>query len=90
MSSFAQSESRMTFELAGNCGLCKQRIEKAAKIKGVSEADWNIQTNIATVSFDPAKTSATAIKQAIADVGHDTDEIKAKDEDNATLHECCI
>ncbi len=88
--SFAQRDSSITFEVAGNCGLCKQRIEKAAKIKGVSEALWDIPSNNATITFDPAKTSAIFIKQAIADAGHDTDEIRAKDEVYAKLHECCL
>lgn len=85
-----ETPGKISFEVAGNCGLCKQRIEKAAKIDGVTEANWDIQTNIASVSFDPEKTSATAIKQAIADVGHDTDEIRAKDEVYEKLHECCL
>lgn len=86
----AQSDSTITFEVAGNCGLCKQRIEQAAKIKGVSEATWNTQSNLATVSFLSTKTSGRAIKQAIADVGHDTDEIKAKDDVYQQLHQCCL
>ncbi len=31
--SYAQTDSTATFDVAGNCGLCKQRIEKAAKNK---------------------------------------------------------
>lgn len=88
--SLAQTDSTITFPVAGNCGLCKQRIEKAAKITGVSKADWNMQTGIATVIFDGSKTSAKAIKQAIADVGHDTDETRALDEVYEKLHQCCL
>ncbi|GHE23686.1 TonB-dependent receptor domain-containing protein [Sphingobacterium griseoflavum] len=88
--SFAQGDSTVTFEVAGNCGLCKQRIEKAAKIKGVSEAIWDMPTNKASVTFDPKKTSSLSIKQAIAEAGHDTDEVRAKDDVYAKLHECCL
>ncbi|WP_437920886.1 TonB-dependent receptor domain-containing protein [Sphingobacterium sp. LRF_L2] len=88
--SFGQTNNTITFEVGGNCGLCKQRIEKAAKIKGVSEASWDPSSGNATVTFNPTKTSSTDIKQAIADVGHDTDEIAAKDEIYAQLHECCL
>ena len=30
------------FKVAGNCGMCEARIEKAAEsVEGVSAADWN-------------------------------------------------
>ncbi len=87
---FAQQDSTITFEVAGNCALCKQRIEKAAKIKGVSQATWNTQSGIATVVFNPSITSSKNIKQSIADVGHDTDEIRAKQEVYEELHQCCL
>ena len=35
LNSFAQTDSTSTFEVSGVCGMCKQRIEKAAKRKGV-------------------------------------------------------
>jgi len=89
-SSFAQQSSTITFDVAGNCGMCKQRIEKAAKIKGVSEASWDSQTGKATVTFHPNTTTALNIKQAIADAGHDTDETRAKDDVYEKLHQCCL
>jgi len=88
--SFAQKSTSITFDVAGNCGMCKQRIEKAAKIDGVSEAVWDSKTGKATVKYNAKTTSPTAIKQAIAAVGHDTDEVRAKDEVYATLHQCCL
>src|SRR5690606_2500076 len=88
--SFGQQDSTITFEVAGNCAICKQRIEKAAKIKGVSQATWDTQNGIATVVFNPTTTSSKSIKQSIADVGHDTDEIRAEQEVYEKLHECCL
>lgn len=88
--SFAQQERTITFEVAGNCAMCKQRIEKAAKINGVSQAIWNMQDGLATVVFKPDITSAISIKQAIADAGHDTDEVRAEQEVYENLHECCL
>ncbi len=87
---YAQTETNINFQVAGNCGLCKQRIEKAAKINGVSSVTWNPSTGFANVDFNSSKTNATAIKQAIANVGHDTDEIPAKDAVYEKLHECCL
>lgn len=87
---FAQQDSTITFEVAGNCAMCKQRIEKAAKINGVSQATWTPQDGMATVAFDPNVTSSKNIKQSIASVGHDTDEVRAKQEVYEELHQCCL
>lgn len=88
--SFAKQDSTITFEVAGNCAMCKQRIEKAAKINGVSQATWNLQDGMATVVFNPSVISAKNIKQSIADAGHDTDETRAKQEVYEKLHQCCL
>lgn len=87
---FAQQDSTITFEVAGNCAMCKQRIEKAANINGVSEATWNIEDGMATVTFRPEITSSHEIKQSIADAGHDTDETRATQEVYEELHQCCL
>lgn len=89
-SSFAQQDSTINFEVAGNCALCKQRIEQAAKITGVSKATWDMQNGLATVTFDPTAASAQDIKQSIANAGHDTDEIRAKQDVYEELHQCCL
>jgi mercuric ion binding protein len=78
-----------TFKVWGNCEMCKARIEKAAKEEGVSSADWNIETKILTVSFDPAKTNLGAIEKKIADVGHDNEKYRADDKVYNALPECC-
>lgn len=88
--SYAQQNSTITFEVSGVCGMCKQRIEKAAKIKGVQEAVWDMKSGLANVKFDTTSTSSLKIRQAIAAVGHDTDLIKATDESYNNLHECCL
>ncbi|MGO1242560.1 MAG: TonB-dependent receptor domain-containing protein [Sphingobacterium sp.] len=90
LSTYAQTETNISFKVAGNCGLCKQRIEKAAKIKGVASAEWTAATQMANIQFDSSKTTATAIKQAIAEAGHDTDEIRAENDVYEKLHECCL
>jgi len=78
-----------TFKVAGNCDMCKTRIEKAVKEEGVSSADWSTKTKILTVTFDPSKTNIDALEKKIASVGHDTDKFKASDEAYAKLPGCC-
>ncbi|HJZ40079.1 MAG TPA: hypothetical protein VJ203_06915 [Bacteroidales bacterium] len=31
-----------TFQVSGNCEMCKVRIEKAAKVDGVNKAEWSL------------------------------------------------
>lgn len=78
------------FKVYGNCDMCKTRIEKAAKsVEGVSAADWNKETKMMEVTLDDSKTDVHKVEMAIAKVGHDTEEYKAKDEVYNELPGCC-
>ena len=78
-----------TLKVSGNCDMCKARIEKAAKIEGVSKADWDTKSKILSVTFDPAKTNMDLIGKKIAAVGHDNGKVKASDKAYAALPGCC-
>jgi len=92
ISATAQDKNaRATIEVDGICGMCKERIEKAAiRTKGVKSAVWNIESKECSLIYDERKTSLTTISQSIADVGHDTKEIKATDEAYNSVHPCCL
>ncbi len=78
------------FKVYGNCGMCENRIEKAAKsVEGVQSADWNKETKMMEVTFDDAKTDVHKVHMAIAKAGHDTEMHKAKDEVYNELPGCC-
>lgn len=78
------------FNVNGNCEMCEKRIEKAAfSVKGVKSADWHVDHHDIHVIYDENKCSLEDIKKAIAKAGHDTEEIKATDEDYEKLHGCC-
>ena len=82
--------SKQTFEVSGNCEMCKARIDKAAKnVAGVGKADWNVDTKMMTVEFDPKKTRVADIQMAIAKVGHDNDGGKADAKIYDNLPACC-
>ena len=89
---FAQNKNaKATIEVDGVCEMCKVRIEKACiKSKGVKFADWNIETHELKFIFDESKTNLETIKQNIANVGHDTKEIKATDKVYNSLDACCL
>lgn len=74
----------------GNCGMCKTRIEKAAKLEGVKKAEWNKDTKILTVTYDPHKVKLDDIQKNIAAVGHDTDKYSAEADVYKKLPGCCL
>lgn len=78
-----------TIKVSGNCGMCKSRIEKAAKIDGVSKADWNDETKLLTLVYDPSKVKADDVQKKIAAVGHDTEKFKADEKVYSKLPGCC-
>jgi copper chaperone CopZ len=97
INSFAQIQdhSKMTttksdtIKVWGNCEMCKARIEKAAKLDGVSKAEWDTQSKILWVTFDTAKTSMDEISKNIAAAGHDNSKVKADDKAYNALPGCC-
>ena len=86
----AQNLTTSTFSVSGACGMCKTRIEKAAKIKGVQSAQWDVNTHQLKVAYDASKTAVEKIHQSIADVGHDTELKKAPDAVYNALPACCL
>ncbi|WP_179020810.1 heavy-metal-associated domain-containing protein [Winogradskyella forsetii] len=88
---FAQNKNaKASIEVDGVCGMCKERIEKAAiRTKGVKSAVWNVDTHELKLIFDERKTDVKSISKSIAAVGHDTKEIKATEEQYNSVHPCC-
>lgn len=94
LSGFAQSEDAVKtetveFKVYGNCSMCKSRIEKALKVDGVETAKWDAKSNMVKIVYHPAKIKEEKLHQLIADVGHDTEKVSAKDETYDKLHGCC-
>jgi periplasmic mercuric ion binding protein len=76
-------------KVSGNCGMCKERIETAAKVDGVSKADWNKDTKLLTLVYDPAKVKSDDVQKKVAAVGHDTEKYKADTKTYNGLPACC-
>ena len=87
--SFAQKTSTESINVSGNCGMCKKKIEKAAKDAGATSAVWSTQTKVLTVRYNSLSTNSAKIQQKIADVGYDTPQYKATDEAYSKLDPCC-
>jgi periplasmic mercuric ion binding protein len=78
-----------SIKVSGNCESCKARIEKAAKVDGVTKADWSDKTKILTLVYDPSKVKSDDVQKKIAAVGHDTPKFKATDKVYNALPSCC-
>jgi mercuric ion binding protein len=85
----AQDTKTETFKVWGNCGMCKKTIEKAAKTDGVEKAEWNRETKIFTLVYNPAVISNEKVQKAIAAVGYDTEKFTGDDKAYEKLPGCC-
>ena len=73
----------------GECGMCKNKIEKAAKEAGASQAVWSPEEKELTVTYNSTSSNSAKIEKAVAAVGYDTKNVKATDEAYSKLHACC-
>lgn len=86
----AQTITKSTFMVKGECIMCKERIETSAKKSGATAAIWNAETQKLNLEFDPGKTSADLILKDIAAVGHDNEKYTADDKTYRQLPDCCL
>ncbi|MFB2120640.1 TonB-dependent receptor plug domain-containing protein [Parapedobacter sp. 2B3] len=86
--SAAAQDSTATFTVAGVCGMCKARIEKAADGSGLTSAHWDVRTQQLTLTHS-ASYSVEAAKQRILAAGHDADGRTAVQEAYEKLPACC-
>ena len=78
-----------SFKVFGNCGMCKDRIEKAAKeVNGVKTVEWNKDTKMLKLTHDN-DLDINDVHNAVASVGHDTEVVRAEDAVYEGLHSCC-
>jgi len=76
-------------KIYGNCGMCETTIEKAGNVKKIAQVDWNKDTKMATLTYDPSKTNQDEILKRIALAGYDSEKFLAPDDVYAKLPECC-
>ena len=76
-------------KVSGNCEMCESTIEKAAKVDGVTKADWNKKTKVLTLVYNPAKVKSDDVQKKIAAAGYDTPKYKATAKAYNALPGCC-
>ncbi|MEY3101845.1 MAG: hypothetical protein RL558_122 [Bacteroidota bacterium] len=88
-SALAQT-SEVTFWVNGVCGMCEKRIESTLiNSPGVKFADWDNQTSQVKVAYNSKKITEQKLHEILAGAGHDTQKVRAKDEDYAKVPGCC-
>jgi len=88
VTALAQTKTE-TFAVSGECGMCKKKIEKAAKAGGAQYAVWSPDSKQITVKYNSTSSNMAKIQKAIADAGYDTPDQKATDEAYNKLDGCC-
>jgi hypothetical protein len=88
VAAYAQKARTESFKVAGECGTCKKKIEKAARDAGATYAAWDMHTKILKINY-PAGAEVSNIQQRIADAGYDTPKFKATDAAYNSLDKCC-
>ncbi|HEY0743723.1 MAG TPA: cation transporter [Chryseosolibacter sp.] len=89
--SFAQGKAvTANIKVFGNCGMCKERIETALDQTGIKVATWDTKTKNLEVVYNPKKITEQRIHELIAEVGHDTEKVKAKNDVYGKLPFCCL
>lgn len=78
-----------TVAISGNCGMCEKTIEQAAFVKREASAEWDKDTQRATLIYDSTRTDVDAILQRIAHAGYDNERYLAPDKAYAALPACC-
>jgi copper chaperone CopZ len=89
---FSQQAKKQTIviQTSAQCDDCKERIEGALNYtKGVKFADLDLETKKVSVQYKTKKIDAQEIKNIIAKIGYDADEVKADAESVSKLPKCC-
>lgn len=89
MTNLVYAQKTQDFSVSGLCGMCKTRIEKAAKTAGAIQATYSIELQKLTTTWDENTTNSDQILKQIADVGHDNEKYKAPEEVYNQLPDCC-
>lgn len=75
--------------VGGACGMCKERIEKAVDLEGVTKFKFSLKTNLLGITYLPSKITWEKIEKSLLAAGHDVGDKKASDSAYYSLDECC-
>lgn len=88
--SITLTSATSSFNVSGNCGMCKKKIESQFKgVEGVESAIWNKTTKLFSITYDSTKITLPAIHEKISSAGYDTETTKGNDDAYSKLPNCC-
>ena len=72
------------------CNDCKEIIEHDMKFeKGVESATLDVKTKVLTVQYNPFKTTPKKLREAVADIGYNADDVERNPKAYKRLPKCC-
>ena len=89
---FGQDKKAETIKIKTSavCDMCKDRIEQGMAFeKGVKNVVLDVDTKIATITYNPSKTTPDDLRKAISKLGYDADNVAADKAAYAKLPACC-
>ena len=87
--SYGQTQE-VVFKTSAECGACKERIEgKLNYTSGIKFAELDVPTKELKVKFNTKKITLAEIKNIVAEIGYDADDVKANPESVKKLPACC-
>ena len=85
-----EKTAEIKIKTSATCDMCKETIEKyVAFEKGVKKVTLDVSTKVATVIYNPQKTTPEKIRLAITKSGYDADDMKADEKAYNKLDDCC-
>ena len=92
MSGFTMADKNVEIKIKTSavCGMCKDRIEQGLAFeKGIKDVNLDVETKIATIKYNPSKTTPDEIRKAISKLGYDADDVLADEKAYEKLPKCC-
>jgi len=90
LSVYGQKKDTVMITTSAQCGMCKERIEKAmAYERGVVKSELDLSDKVLTVVYKTRKTGPDKIRKAVSQVGYDADDVKANERVYSKLPACC-
>ncbi|MDO8999607.1 MAG: heavy-metal-associated domain-containing protein [Bacteroidota bacterium] len=78
-----------TFHVWGNNDICKKSIEKASKLNGVSDVNWNLDSKLLVFKIDTTVITTDAVLKSVASAGFDNELFYGNDYAYSNLPEAC-
>jgi len=74
------TKESISFTVKGNCEMCKERIENSLDVKGVFEAYFDLENQTVYIKYNSSLfNDPIRLHNMIANIGHDTELVKADD-----------